>query len=108
MPQIPYTLTKNILLCCLSFILISFPAMGQIVVPTGFSSTNIGSGWVAPVGTAFDNSGNKLFVWEKGGRVYLCNWNSTTSAYVKQTTPVLNISPEVGDWRDHGMLGFRP
>ena len=24
----------------------------------------------------------------------------------KQTTPVLDISEEVGDWRDHGLLGF--
>ena len=82
------------------------PVTGQIVLPAGFSSTNIGSGWVAPVGTAFDNSGNKLFVWEKGGKVFLNNWNSTTNQYVKQTTPLLNITSEVGDWRDHGMLGF--
>ena len=72
--------------------------------PTGFSATNIGSGWNAPVGAAFNNDGTRLFVWEKGGKVFVCNWNGTT--YVKQSTAVLDISPEVGNWRDHGMLGF--
>ena len=74
------------------------------VLPTGFSTTNIGSGWVDPVGSAFNSTGNKMFVWEKAGKVSVCNWNGTT--YVKQATPVLDISPEVGNWRDHGMLGF--
>lgn len=81
-------------------------AHSQTSLPTGFSSTTVGSGWAAPVGTAFNNSGTQLFVWEKGGKLYLCNWDNTTKVYTKQVTPVLNISPEVGDWRDHGMLGF--
>lgn len=41
---------------------------------------------------------------EKGGKVFVCNWNGTN--YIKQSTAVLDISPEVGNWRDHGMLGF--
>ncbi len=73
-------------------------------LPTGFSTTNISSGWVQPMGTTFNADGTKLFVWEKAGKVYVCNWNGTT--YVKQSTPVLDISPEVGNWRDHGLLGF--
>lgn len=75
-------------------------------VAAGFSKTNVGAGWVAPVGTAFNKTGTKLFVWEKGGRVYVCNWNTSTKVYDKQASPVLDISEEVGDWRDHGMLGF--
>lgn len=75
-------------------------------VPTGFSIATIGSGWNQPVGAAFSKDGTKLFVWEKGGRVYLCNWNNTTMKYEKQATAVLDISPEVGDWRDFGLLGF--
>ncbi len=74
-------------------------------LPTGFSFTEI-TGWTQPVGTAFNNDGTKLFVWEKGGKVFVSNWNSLSSSYVKQATAVLDISPEVGDWRDHGMLGF--
>jgi len=37
--------------------------------PTGFSITNIGSGWDQPVGAAFSKDGKKLFVWQKGGKV---------------------------------------
>lgn len=72
--------------------------------PSGFSSTTIGSGWSEPVGAMYNKTGTRLFVWEKGGRVYVCNLSG--GVYVKQSTPVLDISPEVGNWRDHGMLGF--
>ena len=75
-------------------------------IPAGFSINAIGSGWAQPVGAAFNKAGTKLFVWEKAGKLYVCNWNTTTHVYTKQATPVLDISPEVGDWRDHGMLGF--
>ena len=94
-----------------TFILSSFFAIlfcslvsGQ-TVPSGFTVSTISSGWTSPVGTSFSSDGLKLFVWERRGRVYVCNRNSS-GTYVKQTTPVLDISEEVGDWRDHGMLGF--
>ncbi len=74
--------------------------------PAGFSYSLVASGWNQPVGSAFNSDGTKLFVWEKAGKVYLCKWNISTQKYDKQSTPVLNISPEVGNWRDHGMLGF--
>ena len=74
--------------------------------PPGFTLSTIGSGWTAPVGNTFNSSGTKLFVWEKGGKVFVCNWNPGTKIYDKQTTPVLDISDEVGNWRDHGLLGF--
>ncbi len=72
----------------------------------GFSASEIANGWSQPVGAAFNKSGTKLFVWEKEGKVQVCNWNTTTLVYDKQTIPVLDISEEVGDWRDHGLLGF--
>ncbi|MBL0056037.1 MAG: PQQ-dependent sugar dehydrogenase [Chitinophagaceae bacterium] len=72
--------------------------------PAGFSTITIGSGWSEPVGAAFNKTATRLFVWEKGGKVYVCNLNA--GAYVKQTTPVLDLSAEVGNWRDHGLLGF--
>jgi len=75
-------------------------------LPSGFSFINIGSGWVNPTGGAFSRNGKKLFVWEKGGKVWLCNWNNSTQLYEKQATPVIDISEEVGDWRDFGLLGF--
>ena len=74
-------------------------------LPAGFFYTDM-TGWNSPVGTAFNSDGSKLFVWEKAGRLYVCNWNTVTNVYDRQVTPVLDISPEVGNWRDHGMLGF--
>lgn len=86
---------------------ISVISVGAQTLPTGFSLTDIASGsWTEPVGTAFDSSGSKMFVWEKRGRVYVCNWDNATHTYIKQSTPVLNIGEEVGNWRDHGLLGF--
>lgn len=75
-------------------------------LPTGFSSINIASGWTEPLGVAFSKDGKKMFVWEKAGKVFICNWNGTTQTYDKQATPVIDISPEVGNWRDFGLVGF--
>ncbi|MEI9912560.1 MAG: Ig-like domain-containing protein [Bacteroidota bacterium] len=68
--------------------------------------TNIGSGWDLPMGAVFSKDGQKLFVWEKGGKVFVCNRNTTTQVYEKQITPVIDLSAEVGNWGDHGLNGF--
>lgn len=81
-------------------------AYTQISLPPGFSYSYAVTGVSQPTGSAFNSDGTKLFVWEKGGKVFLFNWNSSTQEYDKQTTPVLDISPEVGNWRDHGLIGF--
>lgn len=69
-----------------------------------FGTTPIGT-WMFPVGATFTKDGQKLFVWEQSGKVYVCNRDGSGN-YIKQTTPVLDISQEVGFWRDHGLLGF--
>ncbi|MBO6607368.1 PQQ-dependent sugar dehydrogenase [Psychroserpens sp.] len=56
------------------------------------------------MGVVFNADGSKMFVWEKRGHVYVSNWDG--SNYVKQSTPVLDISDEVGDWRDFGFASF--
>lgn len=87
--------------------ILSFHCVGIFAqtLPSGFSVSDIG-GWTTPIGTAFNNDGSKMFVWEKAGKVFVSNWNSSTNTYVKQATAVIDISPEVGNWRDHGLLGF--
>jgi len=75
-------------------------------LPAGFTSSVLQSGYTAPMGVVFTNNGNSMWTWEKSGKVYVSKWNGTT--YVKQATPVLDISDEVGDWRDFGLLSFRP
>lgn len=97
---------KHVIIYFLAALIFNAAQLNAQTVPTGFTTTNIGGTWTEPVGVAFNKTGSKLFVWEKGGRVYLLTRVGTTSNYTKQTTPVLDISPEVGNWRDHGMLGF--
>ena len=55
-----------------TFALMCHTGLSQ-TLPAGFSTTTIGSGWNLPLGTAFTNDGQKMFVWEKDGRVYVCN-----------------------------------
>ena len=76
-------------------------------LPAGFFMSDVSSGstWNAPVGTAFSTNGQRLFVWEKDGRVYVCN-REANGNYTKQPQAVLDISDEVGGWRDFGLLGF--
>ena len=90
----------------ISLFFLSVQSFSQ-TLPSGFFSSDISSGatWSAPVGATFTPDGQRLFVWEKGGRVYVCNRDAGGN-YVKQSTPVINISDEVGDWRDFGLIGF--
>ena len=73
-------------------------------LPAGFANSQIQSGYTTPVGVVFSTDGRQLFVWEKTGRVFVSNWNGST--YVRQNTPVIDISPEVGNWRDFGLLSI--
>ncbi|MGE3109936.1 MAG: PQQ-dependent sugar dehydrogenase [Phycisphaerales bacterium] len=76
--------------------------------PPGFSETPIspGSGeWILPVGLTFVACGDnpsqdtRLAVWEKSGKIW---WVRND---VRDDAPFLDISEEVGDWRDFGLLG---
>ncbi len=70
----------------------------QTLVPD-FSDALVMGGWNAPVGATFDANG-RMYVWEKAGRVWIVENG------VKLNPPLIDISQEVGDWRDHGCLGF--
>ena len=69
-------------------------------LPSGFIEEPLGGNWNQAVGLTFDASGN-LFVWEKAGRVWRVRADGT-----REPIPLLDLHEEVGDWRDHGMLGF--
>jgi glucose/arabinose dehydrogenase len=69
-------------------------------LPSGFIDAKIQGGYTTPMGIIFSKNGTKMFVWEKKGTLWVSNWNGIT--YVKQSTPVIDISPEVADWRDFG------
>jgi glucose/arabinose dehydrogenase len=88
-------------------VIIVYIQMSAQILPAGFfmSDVSIGASWNAPVGTAFTSEGQRLFVWEKDGRVYTCT-REANGNYKKQSQPVLDISDEVGSWIDHGLMGF--
>ena len=91
------------------FLLIFFSITESMLfgqLPAGFTSSILQNGYTAPMGVVFTNNGNSMWTWEKAGKVYVSKWNGAT--YVKQATPVLDISDEVGDWRDFGLLSFCP
>ena len=92
------------------YLLISFSLLfgsvpAQTFTDPNFTAIPIASGWNAPVGARFSPDGQKLFVWEKAGKVYVCNRDENGN-YIKQGMPVADISEEVADWDAHGLVGF--
>lgn len=81
---------------CLMIVLAAAPAWA---LPPNFFDESIADDWNQAVGVTFASDG-RMFVWEKAGRV----WNVENG--VKAATPLIDISEEVGDWRDFGLLGF--
>jgi len=67
--------------------------------PSGFSDELVIDGWSQAVGITFDENG-RMYIWEKGGKVW------TVENGVRSTTPLIDISEEVGNWRDFGLVGF--
>ncbi len=51
-------------------------------------------------GITFDEEG-RLFLWEKAGKVWLVEEEGSLP-----TAPLLDLTDEVSNWKDHGLLGF--
>lgn len=74
-------------------------AAGSVhALPPGFTEQPVGTGWSEVVGLTFAEDG-RMFVWERSGRI----WN--VDGGVKSSQPLIDISEEVGGWRDYGLLG---
>src|SRR5262245_50389997 len=92
-------------LALLVLLVASPTSMGQAAsLPLGFIEETIPGPWVEPVGLTFEpeqqTPGGRAYVWERSGRVWILEDG------VKQTPPLIDISEEVGGWRDFGLLGF--
>lgn len=74
-------------------------AASASALPPGFLNTQEPGNFDQAVGLTFAPDG-MMIVWEKGGRVW------TIENGVQHAHPLLDISEEVGNWRDHGLLGF--
>jgi PKD repeat protein/glucose/arabinose dehydrogenase len=92
---LPWSLTLCVLLAQL---VQPAPTVAQ-TVPTGFSDALVMGGWDAPVGATWDANG-RMYVWEKRGMVWIVENG------VRLPAPLIDLTAEVGNWRDHGCLGF--
>src|SRR3954466_210205 len=72
-------------------------------VPPGFAEATIagpgGGAWSDAVGTTFEDNG-RMYVWARSGKIWIKD--TSDSDFVQ----VLDISEEVGNWGDYGLLGF--
>ncbi|HMC28781.1 MAG TPA: PQQ-dependent sugar dehydrogenase, partial [Verrucomicrobiae bacterium] len=73
--------------------------MQAATLPVGFTETDVGGYWNGLVGITFDEIGT-LFQWDRDGRVWVFDNDA------RLATPLIDISEEVGNWGDHGLLGF--
>jgi glucose/arabinose dehydrogenase len=91
-------------------LLITFCLFSSVLVaqtpPANFNNNVSQGGFDQPMGSAFTKDGTKMFVWDKAGRVYAHVWDATNKVYNRQTQPMLDISEEVGNWRDFGCMSF--
>ncbi|MEO5571778.1 MAG: PKD domain-containing protein [Bacteroidia bacterium] len=91
--------TRLLIICCfLSATLFSDLLFAQPL--PNFSVQLFKTGWNEVEGIRFDATG-QAYVWEKAGKVWVIDTNG-----VKISLPLLDISEEVGNWRDHGLNGF--
>jgi len=87
-----------LILICIGILL--FFAKGSLrAQPAGFSDNLYLGSWDQVAGFTWDNNG-RMYVWETVGKVWV------VVNGVKQSAPLLDISAEVGAWRDFGLLGF--
>ncbi|MBK8497999.1 MAG: PQQ-dependent sugar dehydrogenase [Flavobacteriales bacterium] len=79
--------------------LMAVPDAHAQTLATGFNEALVMGGWTEPVGVTWDADG-RAYVWEKRGMVWIIQNG------VRLPSPLIDISAEVGNWRDHGYLGF--
>src|SRR5436190_13734880 len=93
------------------FLFICIFFVGSNIIAQTFADPNFaavpigGTGWDFPTGATFSQDGQKLFVWQKGGKVFVCHKDGSGN-YIKQTQPVIDLTNEVANWDAHGLLGF--
>lgn len=83
----------------LTLLLLVLLMCGVQAQPAGFRDQVYLNGFADLVGLTFDGNG-RMYAYEKSGKVWIVE-NGQRSA-----TPLLDISEEVGNWRDFGMVGF--
>ncbi|MCC6384631.1 MAG: PQQ-dependent sugar dehydrogenase [Bacteroidia bacterium] len=88
-----------ILIIWVTSLFLCFSVFSQ-VLPPNFQRVLVNNSWTELTGFRFDSTG-QMYVWEKGGKIWVIDTNG-----VKLPNMLLDISEEVGNWRDHGLNGF--
>ena len=70
-------------------------------LPPYFVEETVGGDGTRHSGLTFDPTG-RMYVWERGGRVWIIETNG-----VRLSQPLIDLSQEVGGWREFGMLRIR-
>ncbi len=84
----------------LIFLALGWPDLGvAATLPAGFSEQTISDWTEDAVGLTFDQAG-VMYFWDRLGRVWIIENG------VARSTPLIDISQEVGAWDDYGLLGF--
>lgn len=81
------------------FLFSNLYSIGQ-TLPESFFDEMITDDFETLSGLVFDENG-QMYLWEKSGVVHIVDTNDT-----KLQAPLIDISEEVADWHDHGLLGF--
>src|SRR6056297_2778994 len=86
--------------------LLGLTITSQSAPPEGFVQSSIprpdGASWSGVVGVTFATDGT-MFAWERGGRIWIIDEEDPLPN--PAPGPLLDISDEVGGWRDFGLLG---
>lgn len=85
----------------LVFFLFSCTVLVGQNLPPDFYHSRVAGGFQRPLGMDIHEDG-RLFVYEQGGKV----WIVDTSGQRNPSLPLIDISEEVSEWHDHGLLGF--
>lgn len=86
---------KNILFLGCLFL----PLIGLAQLPEDFNDQLVADNWQSIVGLTFDENG-RMYTWAKHGEVRIAEDG------VLMDTPLLDLTEEVANWGDHGLLGF--
>lgn len=77
-------------------------AMPTVAIPPGFVLESISTGWDEVAGIAPLADG-RVIAWERDGRLWMIDPGTARDPEL-----MLDLSPEVGGWRDYGLLSVLP
>lgn len=85
-------------LMVIALLVLAAPLSAQL--PADFYDEKLPHLFSFPTGLVFDEDG-RMYVWEKKGKVFILDQQGN-----RRAEPLIDISEEVTNWKDHGLMGF--